>query len=59
MVVQDDKKNYLPFKFGGFSIIRSEQNYKSHVFENFKFKNWLCSSLSSSHLINEILKKKY
>jgi len=48
ILVPDDKKNYLPFKFGGFSIIKSDQNYDSLNFDNFRFKTWLNNSLSSS-----------
>ena len=48
IIVPDDKKNYLPLKFGGFSIISSDKNYDSLKFEGFKFKDWLNSSLSSS-----------
>ena len=35
-------------KFGGFSIISSNENYDSLKFEDFKFKDWLNNSLSSS-----------
>ena len=48
ILVPDDKKNYLPFKFGGFSLIKNDENYDSLKFENFEFKNWLNSSDSSS-----------
>lgn len=48
IIVPDDKKNYLPLKFGGFSIISSNENYDSLKFEDFKFKDWLNNSLSSS-----------
>ena len=48
IIVPDDKKNYLPLKFGGFSIISSDENFDSLKFEGFKFKDWLNSSLSSS-----------
>ena len=48
ILVQDNEKNYLPFKFGGFSIFRSDKNYDSLIFEKFKFKNWLNSNYSKS-----------
>jgi len=48
ILIPDDKKNYLPLKFGGFSIISNDKNYDSLKFEDFKFKDWLNSSLSSS-----------
>ena len=48
ILIPDDKKNYLPLKFGGFSIISNDENYDSLKFIDFKFKEWLNSSLSSS-----------
>lgn len=48
IIVPDDKKNYLPLKFGGFSIINSDENYDSLKFAGYKFKDWLNSSLSST-----------
>ena len=48
IVVPDNKKNYLPFKFGGFSLFRSDENYDSQIFGNFGFKNWLKDKQSSS-----------
>lgn len=46
ILVPDEKKNYLPFKFGGFALFRSDKNYDSSNFEKFGFKNWLNSSYS-------------
>ena len=48
IVVPDNKKNYLPFKFGGFSLFSSDENYDSQIFGNFGFKNWLKDKQSSS-----------
>ena len=48
ILIPDDKKNYLPLKFGGFSIISNDESYDSLKFIDFKFKEWLNSSLSSS-----------
>ena len=48
IVVPDNKKNYLPFKFGGFSLFSSDNNYDSQLFEPFGFKKWLNDSQSSS-----------
>ena len=48
IVVPDNKKNYLPFKFGGFSLFSSDINYDHQLFEPFGFKNWLNDIQSSS-----------
>ena len=48
ILVPDDKKNYLPFKFGGFSLFRDDKNYDSMSFEKFGFKDWLNSFYSKS-----------
>ena len=48
ILVPDDKKNFLPFKFGGFSLFRDDQNYDSMNFEKFGFKDWLNSFYSKS-----------
>lgn len=48
ILIPDDKKNYLPFKFGGFSLFSSDKNYDSLKFEDFGYKNWLNSNLSES-----------
>ena len=43
-----EKINYLPFKFGGFSLFSSDINYDHQLFEPFGFKNWLNDTQSSS-----------
>jgi hypothetical protein len=48
ILVPDDKKNYLPLKLGGYSIISSDENFDSLKFDFFNFQEWLNSSLSSS-----------
>ena len=48
ILIPDNKKNYFPFKFGGFSLFRNDRNYDLLKFEDFKFKNWLNSSFSES-----------
>ena len=48
ILVSDAEKNYLPFKFGGFSILSSDKNYDSLLFEGFGFKKWLASNYSNS-----------
>ena len=48
ILVPDNKKNFLPFKFGGFSLFRDDKNYDSMSFEKFGFKDWLNSFYSKS-----------
>ena len=48
ILIPDNKKNYLPFRFGSFSIIRNDHNFDKMKFEEFKFKNWFKSNLSLS-----------
>lgn len=47
ILIPDNKKNYLPFKFGGFSLFSSDQDYEKKKFEKFfKFKDWFNSDLT-------------
>ena len=48
ILIPDNKKNYLPFKFGGFSIIENDHNFDVLKFEKFGFNKWLKSNLSLS-----------
>ena len=48
ILIPDEKKNFIPFKFGGFSLFNSDANSDSFIFEDFHFKNWLNSSYSNS-----------
>ena len=48
ILIPDNKKNYLPFKFGGFSLFRSDKNYDLMKFQNYGFKNWLTNNSSDS-----------
>ena len=48
IIIPDDKKNYIPFKFGGFSLFSSDNNYDSLIYDDFKFKSWFNSKLSLS-----------
>ena len=48
ILVPDNKKNFLPFKFGGFSLFRDDKKYDSMSFEKFGFKDWLNSFDSKS-----------
>ena len=49
ILIPDNRKNYLPFKFGGFKIFNNDQKSDTLIFEDtFKFKDWLKSNLSSS-----------
>ena len=48
IVIPDDKKNYLPFKFGGYTLFTNDKNYDSRRIIEYKFNSWFNSSLSSS-----------
>ena len=48
IIIPDNKKNYLPFKFGGFTLFRNDKNYENLQYEPFNFKSFFNSSLSSS-----------
>ena len=48
IVMPDDKKNYLPFKFGGFGLFANDKSYDSKMFIDYSYKKWLNSSLSLS-----------
>ena len=48
ILIPDNKKDYLPFKFGGFSLFQDDKNYDNKKFENFGFKEWFNSNLSKS-----------
>ena len=48
IIVPDDKKNYLPFRFGGFTLFKNNNNYDHKIFENYGFKDWFKSNLSLS-----------
>ena len=48
IIVPDDKKNYLPFRFGGFTLFKNNNNYDNKIFENYGFNDWFKSNLSLS-----------
>ena len=48
ILIPDDKKNYLPFKFGGFTLFRNDYNYDHHKFDYYDFKSWFKSNLTTS-----------
>ena len=48
IIIPDEKKNYLPFKFGGYTLFTNDQNYDNLSYIDYKFKAWFNSSLSSS-----------
>ena len=48
ILIPDEKKNYLPFKLGGFSLFSSDKNYESSTFEDFGFEDWLKSNYSKT-----------
>ena len=47
IIIPDNKKNYLPFKFGGFTLFNNDTNSDSLNFINYHFKEWFNSNLSS------------
>ena len=47
ILIPDQKKNYLPFKFGGFCLFQNDKYYDSWKFEKyFEFNKWFKSELS-------------
>ena len=44
IIIPDDKKNYIPFRFGGFTLFRSDKNFDSLIYDNFQFKKWFKSN---------------
>ena len=52
ILIPDNRKHYLPFKFGGFSLFKDDHNYENKQFEDFKFKEWFNSTLSKSFIDN-------
>ena len=40
IIIPDKKKNYIPFKFGGYTLFSSDKNFDSSNFTNFQFKTW-------------------
>ena len=48
IVVPDDKKGYLPFRFGGFTILCSDKESDILKFHDHGLKEWLKSNLSNS-----------
>ena len=49
ILIPDNRKNYLPFKFGGFELFNNDQKSDALNFtDEFKFRNWFKSNLSSS-----------
>ena len=47
IIIPDNKKNYLPFRFGGFTLFNNDTNSDSLNFINYHFKEWFNSNLSS------------
>ena len=41
ILVPDDKKGYFPFRLGGFSILKNDQNSDKLVFEKIELEDWL------------------
>ena len=48
IVMPDDKKNYLPFKFGGYTLFSNDNYYDRRYFDGYGFQKWFNISLSLS-----------
>ena len=48
IIIPDDKKNYLPFKFGGYTLFSTDNNFDNLTYDNYSLPSWFNSSLSSS-----------
>ena len=46
VLLPDDKKNYLPFNFGGYCLFNNDNNYDVLRTADFDFNNWFNSNLS-------------
>ena len=46
IIIPDDKKNYIPFKFGGFALFRNDSQYDSLEYIPCGFSEFLKSNLS-------------
>ena len=46
IVMPDNKKNYLPFKFGGFALFKNDKEYDSKIHINYHYKKFLNSNQS-------------
>ena len=48
IVLPDERKNYFPFKFGGYSIICTDKDSETFSYVDFGFKDWLNSEYAKS-----------
>ena len=48
IIMPDEKKNYLPYKFGGFNLFRDDVSYDAKIHVNYNYKKWLNSSISQT-----------
>ena len=48
VLLPDNKKNYLPFKFGGYCLFNNDKDYDLFKHPDFGFNYWFNSSLSLS-----------
>ena len=46
IVVPDNQKNYLPFRFGGYSILCTDKDSENLNYKDYGFKKWLNSELA-------------
>ena len=47
IVSPDDKKGFLPFKFGGYSILKNDKDSEEFKFTKNGYNNWLNSELAN------------
>ena len=47
-IMPDNKKNYIPFKFGGYCLFDNDHNYDLFKYGNCEFDEWFKSNLSAS-----------
>jgi hypothetical protein len=48
IILSDDKKDYLPFRLGMYSILCSDEESDNLIFRNYDFISWFNSSLSNN-----------
>ena len=46
ILVPDNKKDYLPFRFGGYSILCTDKDSENLNYKDYGFKKWLNSELA-------------
>lgn len=46
ILLPDEKKDYLPFKFGGFTLFHSDKNFDKRIFDEYGYNSFFKSNLS-------------